>query len=208
MYPAADFVQREQLLFHGPGFDLNDVRIEKDASIKAESEVQNLLMARMGGWLEWAVGWMDFHDDDSDDDDNDYEVNENSHVGNNNRLSTIASGVHHDEDHHIQREFDFREGMEAPRAILGVMNNREDTAMNIKTKSEFYSEDRDRNETRLGDVGIPLPPATYPQVSSLVETGAGAVAGPEARAGNWAGVHDVWWGDAKWLFGVAGRVVW
>ena len=202
---------------------MNDVRNEKAAAINAESEVRNLLMVRMGGWLEWAVGWMDFRDGDGDgdgDDDDehgDYEVNERSTAGIRKSLSAIGSGVNENEDHHIRRGIDFRELMEAPKATMNI-KNKESTPIKIQSKTttagsenKLDIEDRDVDETESGggavpDQDTPLPSPAYPRVSSPLETV--AEVRPEARAGNWAGVHDVWWGDAKWLFEVAGRVAW
>lgn len=223
---ATDFIQHEPLLEHEPEPDLNDVPNEKAAAMAAESEVQNLLMARVGGWLEWAVGWMDFRDDDSDDDDDndDNEFNGDINAANDNRLSAIASRFDKNEHGQIQRGVDFRERMEAPRAPLDVMNIGEGPAMKYKIKittadseSKLDSWDLNGDESGPGHgailhAGIPLPSPTYPKVSSPLETavtaGARTEAGTRAGSGNWAGVHDVWWGDAKWLFGVAGRDAW
>lgn len=203
---------REPLLQHEPGFDLNDGRNNRAAAATAESEVQHLLMARVGGWLEWAVGWMDFRDDDDDDVHDD--GNGDYDAGNNNRLSGIVSAAHDNEHRQIWQGVDHRDGIEAPSATLDEMNIREGMATKSKTKtttavsqSELDSGCRNGDETgsrdgAMLDVGIPLPPPTYPQQLSLLGAGAGAGTG----AGNWNGVQDVWWGDAKWLFSVARRV--
>ena len=216
MYPAADFVQREPLLQHERGFDINEIRNEKAAAINAESEVRNLLMARMGGWLEWAVRWMDFRDDDGDEDD--YGSNEFSPTGNRKPLSAIGSEATDNEDHHIPRGTDFREGMGAPKATMNIIDDRKGTPIKIQSKttkagseSKLDIEDQDVDETESGDGAVSdpdtLPPtSTYPQVLTPLETK--AEVRPEARVENWAGVHDVWWGDAKWLFEVAGRLAW
>lgn len=165
------------MLQQEPNFDLNDFRNERAVAMNAESEVQNLLRARVGGWLEWVVGWMDFRDDN--DDDNDYEVNEK----------------------HLN---------------IGL-NGRESTPMKVEIKpiknsveSKLDNRDRNGDEIQSGNKGISLPAPTYPQVSFPVEIGTetGAELGAEARAANLAGVHDIWWGDAKWLLGVAGKLAW
>ncbi|KAL6714888.1 hypothetical protein ACLMJK_007148 [Lecanora helva] len=45
-----------------------------DREIVDESEMKKVVMSRVGGWVDWAVGWMDMRDgegDDEDDDDDD-----------------------------------------------------------------------------------------------------------------------------------------
>lgn len=144
-----------------------------------ENEVRRLLMARVGGWLEWAVGWMDFGDDGDDD------------------------------DHEVDK---------APRVTPDVMKIRGRTVTKRETKtfmpvseSKLDSAEWDGGESGSGDnairdVSIPPPPPTHPQGSSL--SGTLAEPGAGAGAGDWAGVHEMWWQDAKWLLGVAGKVAW
>lgn len=211
-YEGADFVQRESVLQQDPDFDLNDARNERAAAMNAESEIQNLLMERVGGWLEWVVGWMDFRDDDDDCDD--YEVNETLNAGNSKSLPAKASEAHDHKYRQIRRNIYFREGIKETSVDLDRMKTSGDTPMEVKIESTVVSESKldiehqDRDDIRSEKIGTPLSAPTFPQVSSLLDSGAEAEAGIEARAGNWAGDHDVWWGDTKWLFGVAGKVAW
>lgn len=161
-------------------FDLNDFRNERAAAINTETEVQNLLRARVGGWLEWVVGWMDFRDDDNDDNDNDYEIHEHLNVGLKIRESTP---------------------IKVKINPISTFSER---------KLDIEDQDGDKIKSEHTD-NPPLAPA-YSLVSSSIETGieveAKTKAEIEARTANWAGVHDIWWGDAKWLLGVAGKVAW
>lgn len=158
-YPEADFVQCETLLRRKPGHDLQNDRYKKASAIAAEREVRRLLTARVGGWLEWAIGWMDFRDEDEVDEDEDDQDDQN------------------------------------PQRINHIDDSDEVTApsMNLLKTDEAHDLEI------LPALSLPVP---TPGMRHQTGTGTGT------ETGSWTGDHDIWWSDAKWLFGVARRVAW
>lgn len=175
------------MLQHEPSLGLKDGTYSSAATAVAESEVRRLLMARVGGWLEWAVGWMDFRDDDDEDD------FEDEDVSNDGFLSATATALHNPDNQNRQgiTEMSIREVETAqpnPATASTISRNGPD------------GENADQTESRngvLADRGAasPSPPPPPPP--------------PPSSSSSWTGgVPDIWWGDAKWLFAVAGRVAW
>ena len=122
---------------------------------------------------------MDFRDDDNDEDDveeDDADASKNSQSS-----VTATAKTHHDPNNQSQQG-------------IMEMSNREETArpnpatITATTVSESGPDglNGDRSESQNGALSPPPPP---PPSSSWT-----------------GGAPDIWWGDAKWLFSVAGRV--
>jgi hypothetical protein len=50
--------------FDDLGPDFVDEEEEGEEKGEGEDEVKKLVVGRMGGWVDWAVGWMDFREDE------------------------------------------------------------------------------------------------------------------------------------------------
>ena len=151
---AVDALCERETQIDGPdfvdGFDLEEQNEDGDGDGDGEDvdegEMRRIVMGRIGGWVDWAVGWMDMRDlgEDEDDDDDNHD---------------------HNEDQHRQED---GEGVEHRKAII----HRNDTqygAVSTSTKGnmdpvELQKRLRRRND-RDGDeekgahqIGVPAPP--------------------------------------------------
>ena len=67
-----DYFQDQKPMF----VDLDEEDEEEGDVLVDEGQVKRLLRARLGGWMDWAVGWMDFGVDEQQEDDDEEEEEE------------------------------------------------------------------------------------------------------------------------------------
>lgn len=68
----------------GPDFvdmEKNEEDEEEEGDEINESEMRKVVMGRVGGWVDWAVGWMDFKGEGEDGDDTEQDENANDEDG-------------------------------------------------------------------------------------------------------------------------------
>jgi hypothetical protein len=61
--------------FEGMGPDFVDA-LDEEVIIEDDGEMKRLVWGRVGGWVDWAVGWMDFREDIEEEDEDDDEEEE------------------------------------------------------------------------------------------------------------------------------------
>lgn len=173
------------MLQHESSIGLKDDSYSSADTSVAEIEVRRLLMARVDGWLEWAVGWMDFRDDDNDDEDDVEDDDAASDAGQTSVTVTVTATAPHDPDNQSQQGI--------TEMSIGEETARPNSAtITATTVSESGPDGLNADKTESQNGALSPPPPPPPPPSSL-----------------WTGgVPDIWWGDAKWLFSVAGRVAW
>jgi hypothetical protein len=182
------------------------------AAAAAENEIRRLHMARAGGWLEWAIGWMDFRDDDD-------EPNENENTNPDNDLSGASTPYQNetgdtqpptwDENKNTIKSTTKSASLHnpntsstkpTPRPGINQHGLRGEDTEEIESSKEEKTEKEEEEEEEVEGLDTEIPPLSPlpPSPLGMVETKTGK--------GDWDGNRDLWWGDAKWLFGVACRL--